>query len=231
MSDFFSLCRNVKIISGKNKNQYKIIFKDENKYLINSILSHKLEGMTTNPTFTNISFYADTLLSFPNFLNNVSPTDLYSVVINFLYSINNQLINLIKNNYCFTCLLLQDIIVIDNHTFIYINPKYLSKINCDNMIKLNYPFPKQAFLSPEVSSLTYIPFFTSYKSIYYSLGSMLIHILFQSQDNINDINPTYNMKSENDIINILYPIRFTKLYWCIIRLMKNCYHKRLLLFL
>ena len=44
-------------------------------YLIN------LEGMTTNPIFTNISFYADNVSSFPNFLNNVSPTDLYSVVI------------------------------------------------------------------------------------------------------------------------------------------------------
>lgn len=109
----------------------------------------------------------------------------------------------------------------------------MNKDNDPNQtITLSVPFSKESpsvFLSPEIMELNELPFSMSYKTIYYSLGSLIIYFLFEkhisfykdNKDHTNNKDNKYNEDLDEKIKEILRPIKETKLYWFLMRITKT----------
>jgi hypothetical protein len=69
-----------------------------------------------------------------------------------------------------------------------------------------------------------LPFSLHYKSIYYSLGALVLYFLFETQ--MNEIQENNN----DTIVKILKPIKETKLYWFLVRIMNQQPEERWLYF-
>ena len=128
---------------------------------------------------------------------------------------------------------LEHLFVIDNQQFIYLNLEHLLPLDIESKIKkqnptltLKIPFQREInglFISPEIQKINELPFSLDYKTIYYSLGSLIIYFLFETQ--INEIQEN-NIK----IKELLKPIKETKLYWFLVRIMKTNTEERWLYF-
>jgi hypothetical protein len=84
----------------------------------------------------------------------------------------------------------------------------LFEINAKNQkIKFTKPFNREnCFISPEIKNMKQLPTEISYKTIYYSLGSLAIFFLTKK-----------TFDNEEEAIELLKPIAFTKLYWLLLR--------------
>lgn len=189
-----------------NKNIGYITFEQPQKLFINSLISSNLlSGITTNTLFTQITFYSKNIYYFNDFIQNkfistnqINNTLTYQLCLNILISIGKQLFYLEQNNITFPWISLNNIIVIDDNTFIFIDVDNLKFIDNTGHFKLITPFSIQnIFVSPEISNVTKLPYRIHYKSIYYSLGLLILHCL------------------DNNLNNIIH----TKLYWCIKRIL------------
>jgi hypothetical protein len=135
-----------------------------------------------------------------------------------------QLQSLFHYQYTFYALNKENVFVIDNQHFIYLNPDHLlpfdqqTKRNIETLtITLKIPFQREKsglFLSPEIQSIDQLPFSLSYKTIYYSLAYLIIYFLFEKEIPISTF-------TNDESIEILKPIKETKLYWFLFRLMKT----------
>lgn len=139
--------------------------------------------------------------------------------INLMESISSQLFYLEKKGYTFYGFDLKDIIIIDKNIFIILNTSYLKKINKDTLsLQFTSPFKKPFFSSPEIVSITSIPSQISYKSIYYSIGSLIVYLRF-NQNLLFDNKVT----TENEIEETIEAIKYTRLYW----FLKRCFEKNI----
>ena len=106
---------------------------------------------------------------------------------------------------------MKDILVI-NDAYIIANSQYLIPI-IDKKIIFKFPFIKPEFSSPELHTISSLPFSISYKSIYYSLAEIVLYFI---SDNPN-------------VMSGLETILHTKLYWFLIKNLSPDAEKRLLL--
>ena len=72
---------------------------------------------------------------------------------------------------------LDDILVINDCTFIIANIKHIIKMKEDNCIYFYSPFIKPYFSSPELNQLTNLPCYIPFETCYYSLGYLLARVL------------------------------------------------------
>jgi hypothetical protein len=91
----------------------------------------------------------------------------------------------------------------------YLSLNHLKKIDeKTELIQFTAPFDRDGFVSPELLKIKSVPITINYRTIYYSLGLLVIDCLFDYK--------------ENDIINnleeIMGPIKETKLFY----LVKRC---------
>ena len=159
----------------------------------------------------------------------------YEIALQMMTTLIKQLESLFHYKYTFYAFSLENIFVIDNQHFIYLNPEHLlpfdlqTKINTNNenlTITLKIPFQKQIlglFLSPEIQAINQLPFSISYKTIYYSLGCLIIYFLFEKEipRDQDPTNKDSTIEDQDQIIEILRPIKETKLYWFLRRVMKT----------
>jgi len=131
-----------------------------------------------------------------------------------------------------------------DNKFVYLNSQHLLPINKDNnpneMITLRVPFLKEnpcIFLSPEIMELNELPFSISYKTIYYSLGSLIIYFLFEKHisfykynKDIKDSNKDNTNNKDEKVKEIMRPIKETKLYWFLLRITKKTPDERWIYF-
>ena len=124
-----------------------------------------------------------------------------------------------------------NLIVVDGNKYIYISNEYLLNINENNeeendkeeeKVTITCPFSQDDFLlSPELYNVKELPANVHYKTIYFSLGSLIIYGLTGNMDFLKDENgdeddkPIY--QKLNNTLECL-PIRGSKLYW----LLKRC---------
>jgi hypothetical protein len=102
-----------------------------------------------------------------------------------------------------------NIIVIDDDKFVYLSNDDLLKLSESNNFSFTKPFNRNGFISPELLKINSIPSELNYKTIYYSLGALVVYFLFDKNINKDGFN--------NDINEILKPIEGTKLFGLIIR--------------
>ncbi len=71
----------------------------------------------------------------------------------------------------------------------------------------------ERFLDPEIKKISTLPSKVHYKSIYHSLGCLALHCLFPGSD-------------EEDHERKLQQIKFTKVYWEVLRCLDKQHDKR-----
>jgi len=132
-------------------------------------------------------------------------------------------INYLHNiNYGFYGFSINDILVVDG-LFLFCNTQYLFPLHEDMFIfiePINNPF----FSNPEVIELTTLPMEINYKCSYYSLGLLVVLCLLNNYLLVGN-----ELKTAEEIENILTPLFNTKIYWFIKRCMVPDINKRILL--
>ena len=135
----------------------------------------------------------------------------YENTLNLVVSLTKQIQYLIITECdCFYEYIIENIIVIDDDKFLYLSNDDLLKLSDSNTFNFTKPFNRNGFISPELLKINSIPSELNYKTIYYSLGALVVYFLFDKNINNKD---GFNF----DINEILKPIEGTKLFGLIIR--------------
>ena len=148
--------------------------------------------------------------------NNNNNNDFVEQMLHMIASLSSQIQYLETLGLSFLGFNLQDIIVVDDTSFFFINNKYLISFAAKK-IKLMVPIVKPMFSSPEMISLVQLPAFIPVDSCYYSLGAIVVFLLLDVY-----ILKGNEIKTEKEIERILNPIVLTKMYW----FLKRCFYKK-----
>jgi hypothetical protein len=202
-----------KIYKIKNSKKYVLKLNSPNEILIKSF-SYSLPDMTTNSNMSNITFEADNIM-----LIKDHPVFTYITVLKLIKSLTKQLTVLTQNNTSFSQYDVENIIVINNNEYLYISKEHFVPLNPEtNNITISLPFKKTNVTPPELHELEKLPGEVTMKTIYYSLCVLILHYLF-------------NVSGRHDnIMDILLPIKETKLYWFLLRGLEKNPKERHLLF-
>ena len=193
------------------------IYKMLNKILVNSVYNNETTALFLN---------AESVVPLQKYISNTTDTMSLSRCIKMMSDLSWQIKYLKTKNYGMYGLDLDDILVINDNTFFIASTKHLTNINAkDYYIYFYKPIVKPYFSSPELNELTKLPAKIDYRSSYYSLGAL---ILFCST---NIYIFAEQIEEEQNLLEILEPINYTKTYW----FLKRCFYKnckeRILLFI
>lgn len=147
-----------------------------------------------------------TLKEFLKLHNNKLP---YNLAMELLYHIGNQLQTLERFYLGIPMIEIDDIIVVDEKKFIFLNDKKIIEIKKQE-IEIDEPIKKTGFISPELAEIKKLPTSVSYKSSFYSVGLLTIFCFLNIK-----------IDKKSDIDEILSVIMNTKLYWALLRLLKK----------
>ena len=221
-----------------NGNRYSINFAINSETLIRSISNTKIIlGMTTSENYDIVSFNATSVESFKQYRDGLKEMK-YDSTLKMVLDLSLQLNYLLKTyNQVFLGYNPDNLIVVDGNKYIYLTTEYLLNVNENDeeekdkeeekekgkeKVTITCPFSQDDFLlSPELYNVKELPANVHYKTIYFSLGSLIIYGLTGNMDFLKDENgdeddkPIY--QKLNNTLECL-PIRGSKLYW----LLKRC---------
>jgi len=166
-----------------------------------------------------IFFSAENVLTFKEYLLEDKT---YKKCIKMIDDLTKQIINIKKMGYGFYGFDINDILTIDN-TFILCSTQYLLPVIEDNII-FYQPIKIPYFSSPEILKLTNLPSEINYKCSFYSLGVLVVFYLFKNYLLVGN-----EIKSVEEIEQILLPFNNTKIYWFIKRCLEENINNRVLL--
>ena len=162
--------------------------------------------------YTKAKFHATSVMRFTEFKQENQIT--MSTIERLIENLTNQIDYLSKEyNHTFYRINPNDILVIDFSQFLYISSDDLmplTKSETDEII-FTMPFCKDYYISPEIKEITSLPSRINAKTIYYSLGSFIIdllYILFSIKER-----KTTTTTTIKTIKIIPQQIKYTKLYW------------------
>jgi len=232
-NDEFNVYRN-----DKKETLYKIKFTNQSYSLLRSIIkTNIILGSTTTSDYKSLIFQATSVKTLLHFTSQIYNENGQTIDIekikNMIYYLSSQLKYLINNeNKCFYRYNPDNILVIDETKFIYLSNNDLLEIKKEtNYIQFNTIFSRDWFISPEILKINTIPEIVNYKTIYYSLGALIIYCLYSI--NILDENQDQDQNQENqnqEIEQIMLTIKGTKLYYFIKRCLNKTIEKRALIF-
>jgi hypothetical protein len=215
-----------KIVQKLKTNSYTLSIQNGSTYdiyksiLETNILSNIFFDDTNN--VETIIFTAEKVNSLSVILKEGKLTN--HQIIKMIYDLSKQIAYLEINLISFYGYNLDDILVINDNTFFIASTKYLAKISAkDCNIYFYKPIDKPYFYSPELNELTKLPAKIDYRASYYSLGAL---ILFCST-NIYILSESI----EEDFLDSLESINYTKPYWFLKRCFNEDCKKRILLFI
>lgn len=213
------------INKNQNNNLNNNLDNDFTMELFSSLLNSKLLPFAFVDN-RQLHFHAQSVVLLDDYLLQNSLIDINQCIL-LLFSISKQIFCLEQLGFTFYGLGIKDIIVVNNTFFLILNNNFIRPIDSHNQcISFLEPFIKPSFISPELLSLTSLPAHISYKSIYYSLASLIIYCLFG-----------FNICKGNDILLdrdleiILKPIYGSKLYACLKRCLLVDTKERILIYL
>ena len=215
-------------VLSQNKREptiYTFFFSSFSESLIKSIIVTKIiTGATVTDDYMSLSFNATSVKSLKSFLNSSLP---YELVLKIIYQLSIQLKYLIEtHNETFIGYNINNVIVIDDTTFVYISNEELCKIEVDQ-ITITYPFSRNDFyISPDISNIKEIPSTVHYKSVFYSLGCLILDCLFFTHEEANEDEE----RTPHKILDKL-PMKQTKLYYFLKRCLSEEPNNRYLLFI
>jgi len=185
---------------------FTIDFQKDSESLIDSMIKTKLIiASSISDEYKSVTFRASSVKSFKKFISNRENIN-YENTLKIIVSLCKQFQYLITIKYeCFYKYTIENIIVIDDDKFIYLSNEDLLKLSESNKIKFTKPFNSEGLISPELLKINSIPSELNYKTVYYSLGALVVYFLFDKNINNKD---GFNY----DINEILKPIEGTKLF-------------------
>ena len=225
---------------NRKETLYKILFSTSSTLnsLLNSIIkTNMLKGSTITEDYKSITFQALSVKTLPQYLSYLKTTQNNNTLdinksLSMIYYLSNQLKYLINNeNKCFYRYNPNNILIIDETKFMYLSNEDLLKIDPETKtMEINTIISLDWFVSPEILKITSIPERLHYKSIYYSLGALIIYSLYSI--NILDIrNDISNEIDQIDQIDqIIEQITGTKLYYFLKRCLNEKIENRTLLY-
>jgi hypothetical protein len=206
-------------LQQKSKNQWflSVEWEGENrKFWLNfpfhllKIVEQKKEG----DLIKKFTIKADNVTTLKELLKKHKNKLPYELCMELLYNIGNQIQTLERFYLGIPYIDLDDIIVVNEKTFLFLNSNKLLDIK-SQQLEIEQPIKKSMFFSPELQEIKKIPANISYNSSFYSLGSLIVFCYYHKQ---------LDMNSEISLqIKSLYT---SKLYWSLLRLLEKDTSKR-----
>ena len=239
----------------KSGPKLKIHLKEPHETLLKSILtmgsgSGSLNGVSLVDSFLMIQFYGNSMISLKELLSSRKNKRLdYATTTRLIDCLYKQQQYLCEHGYSFYSFNVEDIMVVDEWTFFFINSAFIKELRpgleLDLDLALNnkrdkdtqhvlfhIPFTKNSFCSPEIMDLKSVPSYVSLKTIYYSLASLAYFCFFGMFLELNmnmDMDMDMNMDMNMDLN--LESIAHTKLYWFFKRALIKDVDRRRFLFI
>ena len=201
-------------------NRCVLSFHEPNEIFCRALADSKLfGGITITQSFTQLSFYAKTCCSLRDLLSKRREKLQYFEGVKMAQCIGQQLFYLEKYAHTFSWFNIDNILVIDDSSFLCVGLEQLMPVDAFGRIWFTTPFSlKQPHIAPEIQGLKTLPSYVTYKAAYYSLGSLIIFCL--AVDDEQSIKMTLRLEFIAD----------TKLYWFLLRSIDPVASARLLLF-
>ena len=190
--------------------------------LYQTIINMLKNAYYDNETET-IIFTAENIKPLKNILFNKNDNKMgLNQCIKMIDELTKQISYLKTINYGFYGFDINDILVIDG-IFLFCNTQYLFPLYKDNFLFIE-PLSQPYFSSPEIIKLTILPTEINNKCSYYSLGVLVVFCLLN-----NYLLVSNELKTPEEIDNIMKPIFNTKIYWFLKRCLEPNLEKRVLL--
>ena len=227
---------------NRKETLYKIVFSTSsiNYSLLNSITkTNIIKGSTITEDYKSITFQALSVKTLPQYLSYLKTTQNNNTLdikktLSMIYYLSNQLKYLINNeNKCFYRYNPDNILIIDETKFMYLSNEDLLKIEEETEnIEINTVISLDWFVSPEILKIKSIPERVNYKTIYYSLGALIIYSLYSINilDIMNDYIEDDKIEQPEKIEQILVTLKGTKLYYFLKRCLNETIENRKLLY-
>jgi len=155
-------------------------------------------------------------------LNSCDQRLVYNICIKMIDELTRQMTHLNNLSYGFYGIDINDIMVVDD-IFIFCSCEHLMPI-IENDIQFYAPIKTPYFSNPEILKLTTLPGSINYKCSYYSLGTLVVFCFLKQYLLVGN-----EVKSDEEIENIIGHLKNTKLYWFIKRCLDDKIDKRSLL--
>lgn len=169
---------------------------------------------------SKINFFCETVESLSSYIHKHKKRDghiSYEAIIKIIYDLGLIIKTLENNNKSILCFSIDDIIVLNNETFLFIHTQKILDINTKKTMTLKQPINlKNSFLTPDINWDT-LPIKANYTTPYYSLADMIIFLLFGEK--------------WNGDMKLLNPIVKTKLYYFLLRCLETESSNRMLLYI
>lgn len=175
-----------------------------------------------NNETNSVYFSAEKVVPFKKYLLVHNNRITHIQCIKMIDDLTKQILYLHKLGVAFYGFDIGDILTIDNH-FIFCNAQYLLPLEKDSIIFYS-PIKQPYFSNPELFKLTSLPSEISYKSCYYSLGLLIVFSLLNTYLLVGN-----EIKTSEEIENIISPLYNTKIYWFIKRCLDDDVTNRKLL--
>jgi len=208
-----------------NEESYMIKFNESSEKLINSLVNTNfLNNITITSDNKTIIIKVKTLITLEDYKKNTNIENntrnlSYHDCLHCLYSLTKQLEYLLeKESACFYTYEPENIIIINRNIYLHLSTSHLVEFK-NKKLRLNKLFEKTENISPEIKNIKNLPFEINYKTMYYSLGKLLVYFLFDKD------------KYEEDMKKRMEPIEGTKLYYYLLRCIDENIEKRCLLFI
>jgi len=214
------------ILDSIHDNMIKI----HNKYIKKvSEPSRPIKKTTSQVSTSKIEFHASSIMPLSKFIKKKENNRglHFNTMLHFIGNIGNQLMHLKTNGYSIPFFSLEDIIVIDDIIFAFVNTEKIFKIDKNNNnITIDYPISysvSNSFIHPDIgfgnSKDIEIPFDIHFSSAYYSLAQLCIFLFLKEK-----------IKDETDYDKVSGSFIYTSFYWCLKRCLDKDENKRILLY-
>lgn len=200
-----------------------------NSAFINSIIKTKIiPGSSTTDEYISINFKAFSVKTLQQYLkdNKLSLNTIF-LFTNFLLLQLNYLINV--ENSTILGYSIENILVINDNKFIFIGLDLIKEIKNNNEILISSPiYNNDFFFSPELKNINQLPFFTSYKCSYFSLGCLILQLIIGNDEFYKDF-----IEKNHNPISFLdnHFLKNTKFYFFLSRCMEEKCENRKILFI
>ena len=195
----------------KENNNYSLEihenFQGLKKFILEVFSLHKLSVKANQSGIIQIN--AKSIQPLSLFLNKKQNKLTYNLSVLLAHHLK-LFIELAENdNKTLTYLDLDDIVVIDEKTFLFVNYVKMVPLLENNTTKVFEPVNKKIdFISPELQKVKELPSTIHSRSVYFSLGLLVVFCLFGEKIAVNE---------KTDFKKLLPLIYYTPLYWFIIR--------------
>ena len=181
---------------------------------------------------------ASSIISLSKFLNKKENKRglSFDIMLHFIGNIGNQLTFLKNEGFSIPFFSLEDIIVINETVFAFVNNEKVFKIEKDeissrtNIITIDYPLmynPTTSFIPPNIGfedshrspREMKLPIHIHFSSAFYSLAQLCMYMFLRKK-----------IKDEEDYDKEASPFIYTSLYWCLKRCLDKDENRRILLY-